>query len=225
MSTLNLDMMIAKSGMQKQEIAAKKGITPETLSRHINGKIQLTRRDAEEYAVILECMPQEILFANKPMDVVAEWIINDKNEFELITCQNKRGEYPKFYLSAHHHEKSFGVFFNFTARQLSRTDVPMTPWWTPQKFDVVYGDGRLKDRVDEKSVMTPSYVYTSDQRILFGYVYPTPQFDIYNIHVPDSLTFCGVKSHQNLQLEWACPIVSSVIRPDLRDMELVRPPI
>ena len=49
----NLDAMIARSGMSKKEVAALKGITPETLSRQIHGKIQMTLADAERYAKIL----------------------------------------------------------------------------------------------------------------------------------------------------------------------------
>ena len=38
----NLEVMIAKAGMTKREVASLKGITPETLSRHVHGKIQMT---------------------------------------------------------------------------------------------------------------------------------------------------------------------------------------
>ena len=34
----NLDAMIARSGMSKREVAALKGITPETLSRHVTAR-------------------------------------------------------------------------------------------------------------------------------------------------------------------------------------------
>ena len=49
----NLDKKIAESGMSKKEVAAAKGITPETLSRHVHGKIQMTLQDAEQYGKIL----------------------------------------------------------------------------------------------------------------------------------------------------------------------------
>ena len=66
----NLDAMIARSGMSKREVAALKGITPETLSRQIHGKIQMTLADAERYAKILDCSPQDVLFALPPVPII-----------------------------------------------------------------------------------------------------------------------------------------------------------
>ncbi len=66
----NLQAMIARSGMSKREVAAIKGVTPETLSRHISGKIGISLNDAEQYAKILGCTPQEVFFASAPIDIV-----------------------------------------------------------------------------------------------------------------------------------------------------------
>ena len=66
----NLQAMIARSGMTKREVAAIKGVTPETLSRHISGKIGISLNDAEQYAKILGCTPQEVFFASAPIDIV-----------------------------------------------------------------------------------------------------------------------------------------------------------
>ena len=46
----NLHKMITSSGLSKREVAALKGVTPETLSRHISGKIGISLDDAEQYA-------------------------------------------------------------------------------------------------------------------------------------------------------------------------------
>ena len=223
MSTVNLREMIARSGMQKQEVAQMKGITPETLSRHISGKIQLTRRDADDYAHILDCKPQEILFQIEPMPVVGRWTINAAGKFALDWTQDKRGAYPKMYLSAHHHRENFAVLYDFTTKQLATTDVPMTPWWTPMKVDIVYGISRLKDVVDQEATMALSYARTATGKLIFGYVYPTPNYGLYNIHVPKTISFNDLPEieTQNIALDWACPIISSVIRPDLREMEIV----
>ena len=53
----NLDDMISKFGMTKRAIAEKKGVTLETLSRHIHGKISMTLQDITDYACILKCQP------------------------------------------------------------------------------------------------------------------------------------------------------------------------
>jgi DNA-binding XRE family transcriptional regulator len=66
----NLQAMIARSGMSKREVAAIKGVTPETLSRHISGKIGISLNDAEMYAKILGCTAQEVFFASAPIDII-----------------------------------------------------------------------------------------------------------------------------------------------------------
>ena len=59
----NLDFMIRRSGLLRKEIAERKGIRPETVSRHISGALNFSLKDAEQYAAILDCSAQDILFA------------------------------------------------------------------------------------------------------------------------------------------------------------------
>ena len=61
----NLDAMIRRSGMLNKEVAERKGCRPETVSRQISGALGLSVKDAEEYAVILDCHAQDILFPQK----------------------------------------------------------------------------------------------------------------------------------------------------------------
>ena len=61
----NLHKMITSSGLSKREVAALKGVTPETLSRHISGKIGISLDDAEQYARILGCTAQEVFLCKR----------------------------------------------------------------------------------------------------------------------------------------------------------------
>lgn len=56
---------IEKSGMTAVSIAAKLGIRPETVSRHMNGKNHIDRLSAIKYAEILGLCPERILFPPK----------------------------------------------------------------------------------------------------------------------------------------------------------------
>lgn len=76
----NLDKKIRQTGIEKREIARRKGITPETLSRHCSGKIHLTRKDADEYAQILGCTSPEILYPTEPLPLLAHWRIRNKTQ-------------------------------------------------------------------------------------------------------------------------------------------------
>ena len=74
--------------MSKKEVAAAKGITPETLSRHVHGKIQMTLQDAEQYGKILGCAAQDVLFATNPIKVIGNWVLGD--EITLTLSQRRQ---------------------------------------------------------------------------------------------------------------------------------------
>lgn len=73
----NLDELILISGKTKREVAELKGVTPETLSRHIHGKIQLTMADAEEYAAIFGVEPMSVLYPTVEMKIIGTSFIHD----------------------------------------------------------------------------------------------------------------------------------------------------
>ena len=75
----NLHKMITSSGLSKRDVAALKGVTPETLSRHISGKIGISLDDAEQYAKILGCTPQEVFFASPPIDIIGTNTLHAKS--------------------------------------------------------------------------------------------------------------------------------------------------
>ena len=58
--------IIKQSGYTRKEIAEIRGVTPETLSRHIHGHINMSIHDVEAYAKILKVSPQSILFPKPP---------------------------------------------------------------------------------------------------------------------------------------------------------------
>jgi len=66
----NFEKAIQASGLTKKEIAYRKNVKPATLSRHLSGAIPMTLDQAYEYADILGCSPQEILFPLETMPVI-----------------------------------------------------------------------------------------------------------------------------------------------------------
>ena len=66
----NLHKMILRSGLKSNMVAELKGIQPPTLSRHKNGDIGISLTDAEEYAKILNCTPQQIFFSNPAIPII-----------------------------------------------------------------------------------------------------------------------------------------------------------
>ena len=68
----NLFDIIHQSDYTNKEIAKLRGVSPETLSRHIHGHINMSIRDVEKYAEILKVRPQDILFKDDPIPIIGE---------------------------------------------------------------------------------------------------------------------------------------------------------
>ena len=92
----NFERVIRKSGLSKKEIAARKKVKPETLSRHLSGAIRMTLDDAHEYADILGCTPMEVFFPMEEAPIIIHNYIQDpparemafKTSFERVLDEN-----------------------------------------------------------------------------------------------------------------------------------------
>ncbi len=73
----NLDAVIRASGMNKKQLAKAAGIMPETLSRHIHGKVQMTLENAEKYAEILGVSVQKVMFVNPATPIIGSAILKN----------------------------------------------------------------------------------------------------------------------------------------------------
>jgi len=228
----NLSKKIRQTGMEKKEVARRKGIAPETLSRHCSGKIHLTRKDADEYAQILGCRSAEILYPLDPHPIIGKWSISNYcptnpqlvRKYEYGLClQMSNTEVTKcdmVYLRTLY-SRQIGVFmYDFTAEEYAKTGFPQTPWWTPSKLDIINVDYYNKG-VDKNCFQNLCYCMTSDELHLWGYLYPEPEFNRYTVHVPKTLGFGNVQTQTGVELKWACPVLGSIFRPDLRDLEIV----
>jgi len=213
----NLEIMIAKSGMTKRNVAEVKGITPETLSRHVHGKIQMTLQDAEQYAKILDCTPQDILFAQKPVKIIGYVHYNENRTIKRSFAEGKT--LGKVYLHNHMQKDTAAIIFsvdkNYTGKHVYWNNAVAFVKRSP----ITNGD------VDPESIMYESFVKiigeipdpdeSCSDNFLSGVVYPEPG-GTYTIHNTDT-----DKIRQGLKLEWATPLLSVCFRPDLRSVEVV----
>lgn len=222
----NLDAMIARSGMSKKEVAALKGITPETLSRQIHGKIQMTLADAERYGKILDCSPQDVLFALPPVPIIGYCkIVRCKPEEENcppsgvridreISAGKKRG---KVYLQTHMQTDTAAIIWC--------AEPGYTGLWEEWKNAVEYIEREPIEKgfVSEASIQHEAYVLLEKPiveggvktKLMNGIVYPEPG-GLYTIH--NSNTNMLLKGQK---LIWAAASLSASFRPKLRGVEIV----
>lgn len=203
----NLEAMIRRSGLAKKQVAAAKGVTPETLSRHIHGKIQMTLQDAEAYAKLLDCTAQEVLFPTKPLSVIADWRLNEEGQ-------------PYLDLDTTHDLVYLSDFYEADVACVRASLNGDVPWqfemWNGQ-LDVIDYRPALKGTVSKECFQQPSYAMTPDGELWWGLIYPEPG-GTYTIHAN---TAPGFNNASGLKLLWACPVISIIRRPDLRGVQIV----
>jgi DNA-binding Xre family transcriptional regulator len=230
----NLDKMIRRSGLKNNMVAELKGIQPATLSRHKSGDIGISLGDAEEYAKILNCSPQQIFFSAPPIPVLAcvfPWddecgekakkiaphLINSNNgKNPTLVMGHSAGHMERMlpyqdkaiYMHDYYLHDTMCVFWNMT------DDLDHSSGWMNGNLDIVNIDPMQRGVVDKECLGHYSIVKTRDQHLLYGVVYQTGR----NRYSLESNNF---GTHTNLELEWGCPIVTMIIRPELREMQWV----
>lgn len=71
-TTGNLKALAKRAGLSGVQIAEQMGLRPETVSRHLNGKQNISIEDAMRYAKILGCTAEEILFQRSLCPIIGE---------------------------------------------------------------------------------------------------------------------------------------------------------
>ena len=225
----NLDNMILKSGLTKRVVAEEKGITPETLSRHIHGKIQLSLNDAEDYSKILLCSPQEIMFKADPVPIIAylHYDASGLVDYDLISArkENATSKIAKrnathcegmVYLPGQHSFDVGAVIFSFHPDYSG-----MWNTWR-NAITIVPLESITEKRVSDCSIQQASYVKIKNGPMTFGDVYPEPG-GTYTIHNPwrqDLLTE-EIGMQRNQKLDWATPALTTYWQPKLRGIDII----
>lgn len=208
----NLENKILEAGLTKRDVAAQKGVTPETLSRHMHGKIQLTLSDAEQYASILGCTAQSILFAAEPVPVRASVDVAKDGTTERIVYPD-----PVGYLHMHDvfPEPVFAAKWN-TAQDYAgmfMDYINSVSLYLSKPIDDGFVDQRCMQHVCWASAL--NIEGQDGPKVIAGTLYPEPggKFTVHEAY--DDIM------HRGLILEWATPVVQVIFRPDLRGMEII----
>lgn len=208
----NLTQCIEQSGMTNNEVAAAKGLTPETLRRHRNGKIQMTIKDAEHYARILDVTVQQVLFESKPIPVIGQCVIGEKTITRTLHAKQRYEIYADAYT------------WSGRAAWLWETEKPYQGLWYDWHGAISF---TRMDPIVDKYIDTDCYQHNAVVKsktpftckldgqkgpkiqITAGVLYPQPR-GLYSVHNGKTNEL-----YTDLDLEWATPTLSSVFRPDL----------
>ena len=195
----NLKYFIKLAGMTNAQVAAAKGIAPESVSRHCNGRSQMSIRDALDYAAILECPPEALLFDKPPLVCIGR--LFDGREVELydesdrfeVSVNTHYG--PGTRLIERHWNDSSNTSFDdmytvLDARPMKTNTVPQAAFGKP-------------------CIVCFQEANSEDVKIGYHVVYPMPG----NVYTLQPIYGGGL--HLGVLVQWACVCLASIQRPDL----------
>jgi DNA-binding Xre family transcriptional regulator len=222
----NLNQMIRQANMTKREVAALKGITPENLSRQVNGHTNITLQDAEHYAKILGCTAQDVLFASPPVPIIGYC--------KILRCDPKAHNCPPTGVRIEREISAGKTMGKVYLQTYMQTNTAAVLWSAENGYSGIWEQWKSavhfierepieKGFVSENAIQHESYAYLEnpvqefgvDRRLVCGIVYPEPG-GVYTVHNND--TGLAVRGQKLL---WASASLSVSFRPKLRGLEII----
>lgn len=198
----NLKHYIKLSGKTQVQVAKEKGIQPESLSRHISGRSQFSIQDAIEYAAILKCTPEQLLFERNPMPIIGVCKNGLETEFYSL-------DQPMKYIQTRSQP--------MPGHALLRGEWTTAPHASTDYY-LLDTNPMKKGEVAQSTYGRAAYVKVSEgeetlaatgSRTFLCIPYPMPDgtFVLSAIYEQGTIT--------NVKLDWACPRIMIVERPEL----------
>lgn len=229
----NLDNIIRKSGLKKQEVADLKGVTPVTLSRHISGAINITLADAEDYGRILGVHSFDILYPTKPLNIIGKSSLTAEGK---VLREYRKEPFGRVYMRAYMTDNIGAVYWTIDPEY-----VGFFMHWNnglqlieKTAFDEQRVDERcfqhfclceLEEEIEQKlPAVRPGEVIKVRTKYLGGILYPQPGNRFTLLHLSgNAVTPINMEQNEikDLKIKWACPLVGTIYRPELRDIEII----
>lgn len=214
----NLEKLIQKSGMTKKAVAELKGVTPETLSRHMHGKIQLTLHDAEEYARILNSNAYEVLFAAQPIPILGRTHINVDGTIERSWTREPIGQIlqPTY------------INNDYAANYYTVDPSYLGPWFNwNTAVTIIDRTGIERGCVLKSAIQHNCYVELEEEieihgtttKYAAGILYPEPgnTYTLYDVSNSDRES----ATMRQLKIKWAAEIVSTIYPHGLKNCQII----
>ena len=210
----NLDAMIRRSGLLNKEVAERKGCRPETVSRHISGALGFSVKDAEEYAVILGCTAQDVLFVQNAVPLFGTL------DADVVNVRSTTEKQIAYYIPYPLSDDKRIVLADHKNQNKK---------WANGRMYIFSNLCIEKQAVDENCFMRLSIMkIVGDSAVRFGVPYPEPggtfsvgfNHDTHtNTNQSRSRTLVKDNVTRSVELVWATPILSCIFQPDLLDIQ------
>jgi len=214
MSGANLARFIKLSGLSKGEVAELKGIAPESLSRHIAGRSHFSIQDAIEYGKILSVSPERLLFEPRPIKIAGQT--------DLLNVEMYDNSMNERFLSFHHSMRSTIQALEIDHTKASYHFHKMI-WFFDSEYmkettinQACYGAPCVIKTCKDKKTNTKSKVLV---RRIFPIATAMTNHNI-TFTLQGMPMFNTMDVEQDVCLEWACPIINNMMRPDLVGIDI-----
>ena len=216
-------------------IAVKKGVTPETVSRHVHSRIDMSMGDINDYAKILGCTEFDILFRNPPVPVLGcihayddecleifknyspkSQLIEQAEKGQLRTTlahrwvsqRSKPYKDKAIYLHDYYDQNTFCIYWDLDGIEDPAMD------WQHGMIEFFDSTGFETNTVSRDCIGEYSICKLDTDEIVYGVLYQTAR-NRYNIQSVNA------GSHSDVKVEWACPSINMMTRPRLRGVRWV----
>ena len=214
----NLDEMISIAGMSKKAVAEEKGVTPETVSRHIHSKISMTLQDVDDYARILRCKPHEIAYASPPIPIIGAWVTDiDTGKTKIATrfrTQCKRFSKKGVLIHGNYNQDWACIYWDLEQNTQS-------PWrQNHAALTFINIKSVAEDKIDQRAIMNKCYIMTKQGVMLSGVLWPQHHNEFYTltevVGVPEENRILT-----DLDVLWAAPVVWFLQQRSLESVVMV----
>lgn len=202
----NLNEMIGQSGMSKKVVAEEKGVTPETVSRHIHSKISMTLQDVDDYARILNCKPHEIAYTSAPLPIIGAW--RNCEHTGNPKCAVRFSKYPEYFKKG---VLIHGQFDGDYAAVVWELDDSYRGKWYHMNACVHLVDITAVDKciIDRRSLMCLSYAMTTNGTLICGILWPQPHNNKFTMSHLLGVEDPKKQIRTDLELLWASPVMET----------------
>jgi len=214
----NLRAMIAQYLRNNPEeshktIAAKKGVRPETVSRHSHDKIDMSMQDINDYSKILGCTTFDIMYKSQPMPIVA--IASCEKYDDPISYTHALTPATAECLYVHGMQQK-----NLSASWFKLPQDYQGPFKSFDGcFEIWDATPCLTNTISKDALMKPCVVRTVEEELIGGILFPQPGSHKYSI-VQNFGAKPNIKT--DLEPEWAAPIISYVMHPEMMGASVVK---
>jgi transcriptional regulator with XRE-family HTH domain len=200
-----LKELAAKSGLTGREIAKQLDVTPETVSRHMNGRTAMSFDDAARYSELIGCSPEALIFEPKGIDVIGEI----QPDYSVQTFNIIDGQ------------KTASAPFSFPPNTtgIMGGNNKTQKYWTDHSLYIFDKTAMREKKVDSHSNERLS-IYATKEQIGIGLVYPDqikigeqPTYSVSNTRTGMPL--------KNLNIVWATPILTIYTELSLLGIEII----